>query len=43
MQICVPVSLAQLVETMHNICKIGVQTPTITKKKHANLQVMEKP
>ena len=26
------VSLAQLIETMHNICKVGVQTPTNKKK-----------
>jgi len=28
----VPMSLAQLVRTMHNICKVGVQTRTTPKK-----------
>jgi len=31
-QVIVLVSLIQLIETMHNICKVGVQTPTTTKK-----------
>ena len=33
MDIYVLVSLAQLVETMHKICKVEVRTPDTTKKK----------
>ena len=35
---CVPMSLAQLVKTMHNICKIWGLNPE-HKKKKKNLQM----